>query len=323
MKFKVSITVALTITAIVAALLLLKSYEPQRTMTVGVHPWIGYETLYLAKQFGWLDGKAVLVENNNAQVTLLQLKEKKIDAGALTLDEVLLACSMGLDLQVVAVLDVSAGADAVLAKSGVTLGTLKGKRIAHEDAALGDFMMDQLLRSQHLEKTDVIALNIPPAKQVEAFQTDKADVFITYEPYVSQLRHVGLHQLYSTKELADTVFDVLVVRKEVLPYVKDSLGDLLGTQFKTLRYIQRNRDDAAYRLSGLRGITLKEVNHALGGIKIPTLANNRRMLHSGSQMERVTTSLHAIMQKGGLLKSERQCTVLFTNAYLPSEVQKP
>jgi NitT/TauT family transport system substrate-binding protein len=77
----------------------------------GIHPWIGYEPLYLANDFNWLPATVALQPGNSATDSMDGLLSGALDGAALTLDETIRIWSRGLELVVVAVADVSAGAD--------------------------------------------------------------------------------------------------------------------------------------------------------------------------------------------------------------------
>ncbi|WP_089415559.1 type 2 periplasmic-binding domain-containing protein [Vitreoscilla filiformis] len=113
-------------------------------LRIGAHPWPGYELLYLARQRGQLDPQQVrLIEFPSASASLRALAVRSIEGAALTLDEVLLARSRGIDLTVVAVLNESRGADVVLVQPGLQApGALHGKRIGVESSATGALMLD-------------------------------------------------------------------------------------------------------------------------------------------------------------------------------------
>lgn len=54
---------------------------PLRT---GIHPWIGYEPLYLAEEFGWLPDSVRLVKHSAASDSMAGLLAGELDAAALT-----------------------------------------------------------------------------------------------------------------------------------------------------------------------------------------------------------------------------------------------
>ncbi len=66
------------------------------------------------------------------------LRVGSLDLAGLTLDEALLLAQEGVPIAVIWVLNTSAGADALLAKPGITtLDALRGKRIGVEQTAVG------------------------------------------------------------------------------------------------------------------------------------------------------------------------------------------
>ena len=105
--------------------------DPPSPLNVGTIVFPGYELLFLAREQGLLPEPGIrLVELLSSTDNLRLLASGRLQAATLTLDEVLTARADGLDLRVVLVLDVSAGADAVMVKPHVRgLSDLAGKRI--------------------------------------------------------------------------------------------------------------------------------------------------------------------------------------------------
>ncbi len=75
----------------------LAACSPAKPLAVAVHPRIGYESLYLARDFGWLPAGVTLHAGHAAGDSLAALKAGTVDAAALTLEEVLLPRPDGLD----------------------------------------------------------------------------------------------------------------------------------------------------------------------------------------------------------------------------------
>ena len=114
-----------------AAALLGCSPRYQPPLTVGTNTWIGYEPLYLARDLGYYEGANLrLVELASTTQAMDALRVGSLDLAGLTLDEALLLAQEGVPIAVIWVLNTSAGADALLAKPGITtLDALRGKRI--------------------------------------------------------------------------------------------------------------------------------------------------------------------------------------------------
>jgi NitT/TauT family transport system substrate-binding protein len=100
-------------------------------LRLGTNVWIGYEPLYLARHEGLLSEDVVqLVEYANSSDVLRGLKTGVLDAGALTLDEAInLQSETGGDAFVIVhVMDVSHGADAIVARPPINaIEDIRGK----------------------------------------------------------------------------------------------------------------------------------------------------------------------------------------------------
>ena len=88
-------------------------------LKVGIHPWVGYESLELAQQFKWLPEGVELVHKEELNTSGAALQAGQVDAACLTLDEVLRLRAEGTPVTVGLVFDVSAGADALLVRPGI------------------------------------------------------------------------------------------------------------------------------------------------------------------------------------------------------------
>lgn len=105
--------------AVLPGLGALSGCAQSQPLKVAVQPWCGYQFLFVARVEGWQDTKQVeLVDTALTTESVAALREGRVDAAALTLDEVLLLRSQGHPLHVVMVFDASAGADLLLATPG-------------------------------------------------------------------------------------------------------------------------------------------------------------------------------------------------------------
>src|SRR5262249_4562740 len=111
---------------------------PEAALRIGTNVWIGGEPLYLARDLGYLNPKTVqLVEYPSASEVHRAFRNQAIDGMVISLDELLGIAVDGLEPRIVLVVDVSHGADAIVARSGIrTMKDLKGKRVAVESGAL-------------------------------------------------------------------------------------------------------------------------------------------------------------------------------------------
>ncbi|WP_169729910.1 ABC transporter substrate-binding protein [Hydrogenovibrio kuenenii] len=291
----------------------------RQPLRVGVLPWIGYEPLYLAEDFGLLTKQITLVKSRSSSETIRRLKAGEVEAAALTLDEVFRVRDQGVPLTVVLVFDSSSGADMLLVHSDITeLKQLKGKRIGYEGSAVGELMMSKILLKAGLKPNDVIRVNtLPPDKQLNAWQNKEIDAIITYEPTATKLKAIGGQVLFDSREIPETIFDVLAVKTDVLDNCSSSVKQLLKADFLALNRMNTNFGDAVYRIANHEQIEPDAVKSALRGVVLPSLAVNRHYLTQQSSFYQAAQNLNKLMYEKGMLTKLDNFSNLFSCHYLP------
>ncbi|MBE9525506.1 MAG: ABC transporter substrate-binding protein [Proteobacteria bacterium] len=287
-------------------------------ISIAAHPWPGYEFMFLARDLGWVNKELVsFKETLSASETIELLAKGEVDAGALTLDEVLRARESGIALSVVLLFDISAGADIVLAKPAIKhLSQIKGKRIGVELSAVGAIMLDQLLKKAGLSKTDISIVELSIDKQLQAWKSDRIDIVITYEPIASQLQAFGATKLFSSSEAPDLIFDVLAVREDRLNHT-NAIIHIINAHFKAQNHFYNNKEDALYRLASRLGLASRKVPSAYQGLILPSYNNNLRLLSGDNPaIIKKTQKLISVMQKNHLLDQNASTKDLFTNTFI-------
>lgn len=294
---------------------------PQKPLSVASHVWPGYEPMFLARNQGWLDrDKVVLAETASATESLRALAEGRVDGAALTLDEVLRSRSEGVPLTVVAIFDISAGADVLLARPEIpSLAALKGKRLGYEPSGTGHLMAVEALRQAGLAEADVRTVPLEAEEHLRAWQENRVDALVTYEPTASQLRRLKARRLFDSRDIPNTIVDVLVVRRDRLAEGRgEALRHLLAAHFRALAHIERNPQDAAYRLAPRLGLPPGEALAAFRGLLLPDAANNARLLRGNPPPLAMTASrLLALARERQLLTSADNLERLVDASYLP------
>lgn len=280
--------------------------EVQPPLKVARHIWPGYEFMYLSESLGRLDpGQIEFVQTSTAPDTLQLLLEGKVDGGALTLDEVLRAHEQGVHLVTVLIFDISAGADVLLADSVVnSLPDLKGKRIGVETGAVGAIMLDRALHAAGLTVSDVEVVPLRLDEQVAAWQQNRIDAIITYEPNASQIRASGARELFTSRDAPNLIVDVLAFRPKALERTA-AIQHLVDSHFSAQRHFQTNAVDAHYRLAPRLGVEAEQVNGMFSGLVLPSREFNQRLLGGNSaKMQAYAEQLITIMRTANMITLE-------------------
>ncbi len=294
-------------------------------ISVAAHVWLGYEPMFLARNEKWLDARYVrLVETRSATESIHALANGSVDAAALTLDETLKARAMGIPLSVVMVFNTSVGADMLVADSGIkSLGDLKGKRLGFEASSVGDVMLVQILQLAKLSRHDVQLVPVSIDQQLAAWQRKELDALITYEPVATQLLAGGAYKLFDTRQMPNTIVDVLAVRKNVLDRSHSkAIRHLISAHFRAMNHLKYNPQDAAYRMANHLGLDAQHVLGAYKGLLLPSAANNYRLLAEDSPpLLASATNLSALMVKNHLISQPDDLLSLIDAQYLPRDFE--
>lgn len=295
-------------------------FAREQTIRVAYHPWIGYETLLLASQFGWLPPTASLSRLRVASEALAALRDGQMDAAALTLDEVIRARAGGLDLVVVMVFDVSSGGDVVMVREGIdSLRDLAGKRVGVELGGVGEMLLDQVLMRANLAWDDVTVVDRPADRHLRAWRDGEIDAVVSYEPIATHLREAGAQRLIDSRDFPDMIFDVLAVRRDRLDAVDHVLTDVIRAHFRGLRHLRTNLQDAVYRIADVHEVSERVVIWSIAGVLLPGLDANRNYLVRDSRLFDAVRYLSPRLSSAVEPPSSREIEGWVTDAYLPRE----
>jgi NitT/TauT family transport system substrate-binding protein len=288
-------------------------------LRIAAHVWPGYELMFLARTQGWLPADQVqLIETQNSTASLAALARGDTDGAALTLDEVLRARANGLALTVTLVFDISAGADALIARPEVRgLKDLAGKRIGAETSALGALMLHKTLAAAGLAPSAVTVVPVASTGHYESWTQKNLDALVTYEPTSGRLEAEGARRLFDSRSLPNMIVDVLAVRADLAAAQAEHLRLLAEAHFRGVRHLQSNPQDAAYRMAGRLALPADRAYDAFRGLQLPALDINRRLLAPTGELLGTAAALSSIMARAGLLPREDDLRALVSDAYLP------
>lgn len=317
-------SLAVILFALPALLWVACSPTSQPPLRVATNVWSGYETLYLARSLGLYDPAHIrLVEMTSAGEVSYALRNSTVEAGALTLDEALSLMQDGMDLRVVLVMDVSHGADALLARDDIEqLQDLRGKRVGVETGAVGAMMLDAALQAGRLRATDIKMVPLPPNALLAAWRDGRVDAVVTFNPLRTQLLAQGAHSLFDSSQIPGRIIDVLVVRGDVFDSRPGVLKELLLGYFAALAHLQQNPQDAATRMAPRLGVTPEQVPLQFSGLELPGLQENRNWLSGPAPaIKAVAADLGSVMLQRHLLRHPVNIDRLAAPDFLPEAPQ--
>lgn len=308
------------------ALTLLSGCNPdrQKVLRVATIPWPGYESIHLAQSLGYINPESIrLVEMANNTQASMAFRNGTVDAGMLTLDETLNLLQDGVDLRVILVMDISNGADVVMARPEITsLQDLRGKRVAVENGAMGAIMLDAMLEAAGLKIRDIVLISKTGNEHMNAYLEGVTDAIVTFEPTRSELLKHGAHILFDSSQIPGRIVDVLAVRASVMAEHKLALQTLVAAHFKALDYLSSHPQDAAKRIAPYLGVKESEIPAQFDGLKLPLLIDNRALLATTPpELKTTATSLAKLMLEHNLLQRQVDVSQLVEPMFLPQETK--
>ncbi len=259
-----------------------------------------------------------LLELTSASEVLRKFRNGVIHAAALTLDEALLLKQDGFDIKVIMIMDVSHGADAIVARPPFNdLKALQGKTIGVEKSAVGAYLLSRALEANGLDANDFHIKSVEFGEHKNTYLSGKLDAVVTFEPVRSQLLNHGAHVVFDSKRIPDEIVDVLVVRGDYVQHHAEELLTLLQAWFKTLTFMQNEPDKAAGLLAPIAGLSSEDLHNAMDGIRFPDFRENLAML--GSENPRIRTTaekLQALMVNNNLLAQSVDLNTMFDGKLL-------
>ncbi|QQD25351.1 nitrate ABC transporter [Venatoribacter cucullus] len=295
--------------------------HPSQPLRVGTNLWPGYELLYLAREQGYYDRHIKLVELPSASDVIDALRLGHLEAGALTLDEVLTLQQEGVDLVVVLVFNISMGADVLLTHPTVTgLSDLRGRTVAVETTAVGALMLHSALEATDLNISDVTVRHLPLIEHLPAYQAGRIDAMITFEPYASRLQAAGAIPRFDSAAIPGKVVDVLAVRREALRQHDHNLRHLLQGFFRARQDLLQRPEAALAIINQRLKVSAAELPSLFNGLQLPDVIENAALLeHDPSVLTYNAADLAQLMQQQQLLPGVPDLTAFTSAAWLPEQ----
>ncbi|USD68008.1 ABC transporter substrate-binding protein [Vibrio sp. SCSIO 43136] len=305
--------------ALLAIVSLLFGCTPSNSpLTFSSHVWPGYEFIFLSKNLGRVDPSLLDITNTgSATESIRLLKQNRVESAALTLDEVLLARAQGIDLTIIAVVDISAGADIVVSRQSISdLSELKGKRVGVERTAVGTLVLHQLLGKANLSNSDITVVDVTIDTQLSAWNEHQVDVLVTYQPVANQVIKQGGKVIFDSRSMPNMIFDVLAVKTSSLGKTKQ-IKHLLQSHYDGLQHFHLQREDSLYRLADRLQVPPEQVLSLYQGIVLPQRENSKELMKSGGKVQQTAHLLNFLLSDSGHLDTPVSLEHLVNNEYLP------
>lgn len=283
---------------------------------MGIEPWLGYGLWHVAAAKTLFQAEGL----SDVEITtftedkdlIAALADGRLDGASVATHTALMLAAAGVPIRIVAVLDVSMTADAIIAGPGIgSVADLRGKAVAYEKGSTSHMLLSYALARNGMSLADVTSVLMPALDAATAVTVDRTPAAVSYEPYLSLARLVDprVKVLYTAAEDPGLISDVFVVREEALEQRPGQVAALLRAW--QAAYDDYKRDTAADRAIIARAVRAppERLATAFDGITFYSLPDNKAQL-AGAFAQRVIADVEKAARAAGLLQGDVDTTAL-------------
>ncbi len=219
------------------------------TLSIGHTTWVGYGTLYLARDLGYFKEQGLDVELTTIEEASMYMAAQasgKLSGSASTIDEILKYRSSDFCFKAVAALDESYGGDGVLVgKEVASLKDLKGQSVAVNEGSVSQFWLSYLLKHNGMTMADLDIQNMTAHDAATAFIAGRVPAAVTWEPHLSLVRQKGEGKvLIDSSKTPGVIVDVVALSCDVIDKQPEDVKALVKGLYKAVQFTRDNPEKA-------------------------------------------------------------------------------
>lgn len=252
---------------------------------IGIEPWLGYGQWHIAAK------KGLFAKNGLSEVSIVNFTQDKdinaalasgdLDAANIATHTAIAMASAGLPIKIVALLDFSLTADAVLAGKDIkSIADLKGKEVAYEEGTTSDLLINYALKSNGMSIADIKKVPMPASDAGGALIAGKVPVAVTYEPYITaaKAQDKDIKLLFAAGVDPGLISDVFVVREDFLKKKPGQVRALLESWDAALKDYKADTPGGRKIIAEAVGDTAENLATAFDGVQYYSIAENKKAL---------------------------------------------
>jgi len=277
---------------------------------MAIEPWLGYGQWHIAAKKGLFKTVGlsdVEVVNFNTDADLnAALAAGQVQCGNIATHTAMAFAAAGLPIKIIALLDVSMTADAMITDGSITsVADLKGKQVAFEEGTTSHILLNYALGQNGMTLNDVEKVPMPASDAGSALIAGKVPVAVTYEPYLTlaMQQNNKVKMLYSAGENPGLISDVFVVREDFLAEKPGQVLALLKAWDASLADYNADTPGGRTIISEAVGAKPEELATAFDGVKYFSVADNKTQL-TGDFVKKVVPEVKKAATEAGLLSQD-------------------
>lgn len=275
---------------------------------IGVTPWIGNAPLYIAQEKGFFrEAGLQLVARKFDDITdsFESFLAAQLQMVTPVISEAISLVSK-VDYRIILVMDTSAGADALLARSSIkSIADFKGKRVAVPKGGVSHFFLLQVLAEAGLREKDIRIVDVDAETAANAYAAGSVEIACTYSPFLEKANETQRDGriIYDSSKMPTAIADVYACNAEFMNTNPQAVEGFVRSIFKALNFLKTNRDEALEIAAKPLDLQPEELADQLRGIHLPGLQTNIEMLSDPQSELYLLKSMTALAE---FLKTQNQ-----------------
>lgn len=267
--------------------------EELQTLRVSYNMWVGSSGLFVAHlkdMFTEAGLDVELIQFSNPTESVQALMSGNVDIAMATLDTAVMLKDNDDEsnpFKVIAVQDLSNGADGIVAHESITsLEELEGTKIAATIGAINHYVLAYALSTVGLSESDITLVNMAPDTTGSAFLSGNVDAAVTWEPFLSEAADGGGNIIFSTADAPDLIIDVMMANQDVIENYEREIKLFVEILDEGVEYFHSNFDEGVELVAEFMGTPEHLVEQMVDGvILVPAEESARMMTTDLNEME--------------------------------------
>ncbi|WP_221793076.1 ABC transporter substrate-binding protein [Oceanobacter mangrovi] len=254
-------------------------------LSIGHTTWVGYGTLYLARDLGYFEEKGLTVNLKTIEEASMYMAAQAsghLSGSASTVDEILKYRSKFCFQSVVA-LDESYGGDGILVGNGVnSIKDLKGMQVAVNEGSVSQFWLSYLLKQNGMSMADLKIQNMTADDAASAFMAGRIPAAVTWEPNLSMAKASNTGKvLIDSAATPGVIVDVVALSCDVIQNQPADVTALVEGIYRAVEYTKEHPQEA-YKImaKGVGGYLAdpKDFAEAAANVRFYDKAMNEKLM---------------------------------------------
>lgn len=293
--------------------------EDTQTIKVAVQPWVGNGPFWIAEEKGIDEKHGIKIETvsfeQDSDMNAAFASDKVDVANLATHTTIRMKANQDLDMKAIIFMDESHDADAILAAKDIkSVKDLKGQKIAFEEGATSELLLQQALSEEGMTLDDVETVFMPAPQAGLSIISGDVKTAVTYAPYIKEVldkkKDEGVHLLYTGDDSPGLISDIVVAKTKFFEDNPEAKEKLRAVWDEALQYWRDNEEEGNEIVGKGSGITADELPSILSGLKFYNSEEQADKVSSG-ELKKAAENIQTLMLESGSMKKEINLDEIF------------